>query len=338
MQAKEHLLYFFLSKPIRLHYSDRKFFNKLTIIIKDTNTITTGQDKLFNKLVEKYESQLSKTLLTKDQMVSLPWKANVVETSKEHTSARISLVNNQLVIKVPMNNKFIRKFEDIKDNTFKWDKTKKAYISPMSTHALKLAYVTLPRYFSDTRFCKNITNLIDTANLYSNLIWEPTLVLINNNYYIIAINEAISNRISDIELNNDPKTLFELSKLGIQISDQIIDTDLKKFASEFITEIDINKTVMLAEWFKELEITQVLLGKGIHNAFIKNKTLFNPMLAMLSNNGIKYIPVDSNFEITNDIGAPTLLQYHGNENMKFCGKGSLAKCVFIKNSNPIEVA
>ena len=95
---------------------------------------------------------------------------------------------------------------------------------------------------------------------------------------------------------------------------------------------------MLAEWFKELEITQVLLGKGIHNAFIKNKTLFNPMLAMLSNNGIRYIPVDSNFEITNDIGAPALLQYHGNENMKFCGKGSLAKCVFIKNSNPIEVA
>ena len=46
---------------------------------------------------------------------------------------------------------------------------------------------------------------------------------------------------------------------------------------------------------------------------------------------------DSKFEITKDIRTPVLLQYHGNENMKFCGSGSLAKCVFIKNSNPIEV-
>ena len=338
MQTKEHLLYFFLSKPIRLHYSDRKFFNNLTIIIKNTNTVTTGQARLFNKLIEKYESQLGKTLLSKEQLLALPWKATLVETSKEYTSAKVNLVDKYIVIRVPTNNKFIKKFDGIKDNTFRWDKIKKAYVSSMSTHALKLAYVTLPKYFTDIIYCNQLLCLINKANEYSELIWEPTLVTINNNYYVIAINETLESYISNIELNNEPKTLFALSKLGIQIDKNIINSEIQKFASEFIAEIDINKTVMLAEWFKELEITQVLLGKGIHNAFIKNKTLFNPMLAMLSNNGIRYIPVDSNFEITNDIGAPALLQYHGNENMKFCGKGSLAKCVFIKNSNPIEVA
>jgi hypothetical protein len=57
MQIKEHLLYFFLNKPLRLHYSDKKFFNNLSNIINDSNTITTGQSLLFDKLIEKYETQ-----------------------------------------------------------------------------------------------------------------------------------------------------------------------------------------------------------------------------------------------------------------------------------------
>jgi hypothetical protein len=337
MQTKEHLLYFFLSKSIRLHYSDRKFFNKLTIIIKDTNTITTGQDKLFSRLIDKYESQLSKTNLTKDQLLALPWKASVVETSNEYTSARVTLINNDIVIRVPMNNKFITKFDDLKDNTFQWDKNKKAYISLMSTYALKIAYTILPKYFPEVRYCKQLTNLINKTVQYSELIWEPTLVLINNNYYVVAINEALGTYINNIELNNDPKTLFALSKLGIKISKDIISSDLQKFASEFVTEIDVSQTTELVDWLKELEVVQVLLGKGVHNAFSKIKQLFLPMLTTLDNNGITCIPVDSNFEITKDIRTPVLLQYHGNENMKFCGNGSLAKCVFIKNSNPIEV-
>lgn len=337
MQAKEHLLYFFLAKPLRLHYSDRKFFNKLTVIIKDTNTITTGQNKLFNKLVEKYENQLSKTNLTKDQLVALPWKASVIETSNEYTSARVTLINNELVIRVPMNNKFIKKFDNLKDNTFQWDKNKKAYISLMSTYALKIAYTILPRYFPEVRYCKQLTNLINKTVQYSELIWEPTLVSINNNYYVVAINEVLGTYINNIKLNNDPKTLFALSKLGIKISKDIISSDIQKFASEFVTEIDVSQTIELAEWLKELEVVQVLLGKGIHNAFFKTKQLFLPMRTTLDNNSIKCIPVDSTFEITKDIRTPVLLQYHGNENMKFCGSGSLAKCVFIKNSNPIEV-
>jgi len=335
MQAKEHLLYYFLSKPIRLHYSDRKFFNKLTLIIKDTNTITTGQDKLFTRLIDKYESQLSKTNLTKDQLLALPWRASIVETSNEYTSARVTLINNELVIRVPMNNKFIKKFDNLKDNTFQWDKNKKAYISLMSTYALKIAYTILPKYFPEVRYCKQLTNLIIKTVQYSELIWEPTLVSINNNYYVVASNEALGTYINNIELNNDPKTLFAVSKLGITISKDIISSDIQKFASEFVTEIDVGQTIELVGWLKELEVTQVLLGKGVHNAF--SKQLFLPMLATLDSNGIKCIPVDSNFEITKDICTPVLLQYHGNENMKFCGSGSLAKCVFIKNSNPIEV-
>jgi hypothetical protein len=338
MQTKEHLLYFFLSKPIRLHYSDRKFFNNLTMIIKDTNKITTGQDRLFSKLIEKYLLQLKQTNLTKDQLLALPWKADVIETSKEYTGAKVSLLNNKLVIRVPMNNKFIKKFDDIKDNTFVWDKTKKAYISPMSTYALKIAYTTLPKYFPEVYYCEYIKKVLAEVSHLSdaNLIWEPTLVNINNNYYVVAVNEAIGELITNIELNTESKTLFTLSKLGIKIHASLIDSKIKKFASEFITEVDIDETE-IATWLKELGVKQVLLGKGVHTAFLKTKQLFIPLIKSFEKNGLEVVPVKNDFSVDNTIKTPVLLQYHGDESRKFYGRGAVAKCVFIKNSNPIEV-
>jgi len=338
MQTKEHLLYFFLSKSIRLHYSDRKFFNNLTMIIKDTNTITSGQDRLFTKLIEKYLLQLKQTNLTKDQILALPWKAEVIETSKEYTAARVSLLNDKLVIRVPMNNKFIKRFDDIKDNTFNWDKTKKAYISSMSTYALKIAYTILPKYFPEVYYCNHIKRILSEVSSLTdpNIIWEPTLVNINNNYYIIAVNEPIGNRISNIELNTDPKTLFKLSKLGIKTHKDLIDSKIKKFASEFITETEIDETE-IAVWLKELDVKQVLLGKGVHTAYLKTKQLFVPLIKNLEKNNIEVIPVKSDFAVDSTIKTPVLLQYHGDESRKFCGAGAVAKCVFIKNSNPIEV-
>jgi hypothetical protein len=338
MQIKEHLLYFFLNKPLRLHYSDKKFFNNLTNIINNNNTITTGQALLFDKLIEKYETQLKQTNLSINQMVSLPWQAQVMETSKEHTSARLTLVNGILEIKVPMNNKFIRKFDDINDNPFIWEKNKKAYVAPFNTHSLKVAHSVLPKYFSQVVYCNQIKEIIDSVSHLSDssLIWEPTLVNINNYYYVVAINEPLSTHIKNIELNNKPDTLFKLSKLGIKVHDNIIDNDLQKFAAEFITDVDINQaSASLVKWLVDLEVKQVLLGMGMNPAF--NKQLFLSLIENLQNSGIEWIRVNSNFTITSTIKQPVLLQYHGNENMKFSGSGSVAKCVFIKNSNPIEV-
>ena len=338
MQIKEHLLYFFLNKPLRLHYSDKKFFNNLSNIINNNDTITTGQSLLFDKLIEKYETQLKQTNLSLNQMVSLPWQVEVIETSKEHTSARLTLVNGILEIKVPMNNKFIRKFDDIKDNPFIWEKNKKAYVAPFNTHSLKVAHSALPKYFSQVVYCNQIKEIIDSVSHLSDssLIWEPTLVNINNYYYVVAITEPLGTHISNIELNNNPDTLFKLSKLGIKVHSTIIDNDMKKFAAEFMTDVDINQAeISLVKWLKELDIKQVLLGKGMNPSF--NKQLFLLLIENLQNSGIEWIRVNSDFKITSTINQPILLQYHGNENMKFCGAGSVAKCVFIKNSNPIEV-
>lgn len=338
MQTKEHLLYFFLSKPIRLHYSDRKFFNNLTTIIKDTNKITSGQDRLFSKLIEKYLLQLKQTNLTKDQLLDLPWKAEVIETTKEYTGARVALINDKLVIRVPMNNKFIKKFDDLKDNTFVWDKTKKAYISPMSTYALKIAYTILPKYFPEVYYCDHIKKVLAEVSHLSdpNLMWDPTLVNINNNYYIIAVNETVGECIANTELNTEPKTLFRLSKLGIKIHESLVDNKIKKFASEFVTDVDIDETEVVT-WLKELGVTHVLLGKGVNTAFLKTKQLFIPLIRRLDKNDIEIIQVKPDFVMNSTIKTPVLLQYHGDESRKFCGTSAVAKCVFIRNSTPIEV-
>jgi hypothetical protein len=62
-----------------------------------------------------------------------------------------------------------------------------------------------------------------------------------------------------------------------------------------------------------------------------------PLIKNLEKNNIEVIPVKSDFAVDSTIKTPVLLQYHGDESRKFCGAGAVAKCVFIKNSNPIEV-
>ena len=164
-----------------------------------------------------------------------------------------------------------------------------------------------------------------------------TLVKINNIYYVAAANETIADYITNLELNTEPKTLFKLSKLGIQADKDIIDTGIKKFSSEFITDVDITNSFLIVDWLKELDVKQVLLGKGVHTSFLKTKQLFAPLIRELEKNNIKVIYVKSDFVVDSTFKTPVLLQYHGDESRKFCGAGAVAKCVFIKNSNPIEV-
>ena len=340
MQTKEHLLYFFLSKSLRLHYSDRKFFNNITTIIRDSKSITTGQAALFDLLIEKYESQLKGTLLTKDQLLTLPWKSIIVQTSASYTSARVVLVNGNIMIKVPMNNKFIKKFEQIKDITFKWNKQSKSYISPFSTFALKTAYSELSSYFPSVVYCNKLEEILAPVKALAKeeLNWDPTLVKINNNYYVISVNETVGDLIKDLPLNDDPVTLYKLSQLGISIHPDIADTDIKKFASKFMAEVDADHFTELSLWLRQLGVEHVLLGKGLQSSFHNSRLLFKPMLQLFDEHDIKYTVVSNAlFRTPPDIKKPILLQYHGNESRKFFGYGSLGKCVFIKNSRPIEI-
>jgi hypothetical protein len=339
MQTKEHLLFHLLVKNLRLHYSDKKFFTNLSILVKNSK-ITTGQATLFDKLIHKYANQLTNTNLTLEEMLNLPWQVEVIETSRDYTSARVRLNNNSIVVQVPTNKQFIIKLESSKDCTFEWDRTNREYRSTFDTYSLKLIYKLLPIYFKEVRYCDTLQQLIDTANrLGPDLIWSPTLVKINDNYFVIAANNILHNLISNIELNNDPRTLYKLSQLGIIIDKQIINNDpFLKFASEFTTDVEISDLPLVIDWIKQLEVSQVLLGKGVHTAFEKTKAFFKKFMKKLDEKSVRYRTIHTGYTPEpNQTELPILLQYHSNEMAKFCGKSALGKCIFVKNSTPIEV-
>jgi len=60
MQKREHLLHYMMKGHVHLSKKDYGFFNNLTYIIKDKNQVTSNQNKLFDKLILKYQRQLRK--------------------------------------------------------------------------------------------------------------------------------------------------------------------------------------------------------------------------------------------------------------------------------------
>jgi len=339
MRTKEQLLFYFLLKQLRLHYNDRKFFTNLSILVKNSK-ITTGQTQLFDKLVAKYYQQLKKTNLTMEELLALPWAVEVIETSKEYTAARVTVKNDIIIVKVPLNRKFINTFENLHDNPFYWNNKDKEYTANLSTTALKILYNILPKYFQEIRYCDQLQNLINDANkIESDLIWQPTYTKINDYYLIVSTNSVLDQLCKDIEFDNKDQTLYKLSKLGIKIDDKITNNDsYLQFVSSPVYTIEISNLDQLASWCKQLGITQILLGKGVHTVFEKTKGFFKRFIEMLDESNIKTRTFHTGYEHDPDqTQLPMLIQYHGDESAKFYGKNAIGKCVFVTNSTPIEV-
>jgi len=340
MQSKEHLLFHVLVTQHRLHYSDRKFFTNLSVLVKNSK-ITTGQAALFDKLVVKYYSQLKNNTRPLEELLALPWQVEVIETSRNYTAARVTLVDNKIVLQIPLNRKFVSKFDFLPNNPFVWNSSNKQYTAPLSTFALKTIYNILPSYFAEVRYSDNLQKLINTAtSIGKDLIWQPTYMKVNDSYLVSATNETLDNLYKDICFDDTSETLYKLSKLGITIDSKIINNDpYRRFAAEQVTSVEITDLNRLVSWCKQLGITEVLLGKGVHDVFERTREFFKEFLEALNKNNIKYKPFKhSGYEKdATQTELPALIQYHVNESAKFYGSNAIGKCILVTNSTPIEV-
>jgi hypothetical protein len=339
ISSKEHILYFFLSKRvIPLHYSDRRFFKNISKRIKDSNQITSGQSELFDKLISKYFNHLSSLQITLEDSLKLSWDCEVIETSPFYCSARIYLEDNNIIIKCPMNTKFINYWTRIEDNSYIWNPTINGYKTEFSTVSLKLAMDVLPKFFSSVEPSVEINQLL-TKTFTEKLIWDPTLRKINNNYIIYASNNTLDLLMQPIDETHLDKSLYEISKLGIKIDDSIIDNQAYlKFCSEFVTEVDVIHMYEFVNWIKKLDIKHVLLGRGISNytKISSVNLIFTELLRLFDKNNIRYTLVKSVNQL--EIKEPSILiQYHGDDKLKYYGRRAITKCVYIRNSLPIDL-
>lgn len=339
MDHKEHLLYFFLTGKISLSQYDHKFLSNLQMMIHKDSRVTSNQANLFDKLISKYTRQLNKHGYDKEILKDLPWKALVVESSIQHTSARVSIDGDDLVIRVPFNKNFISSFRDTIHNPFDWVRDQKNYRASFSTHALKIVHEVLPKFFPTVIYCDQLTNIIDELKAYESKYWVPTLTSINGKLYVVAVNDILGDMISDMELTPTPQTFFKLSVLGVAIDPILIGDDpMLKFASEFITEVDLDDFTTISKWIVELGCTKVIFGRGIASS--GTGMIRNEIVSAIEQSKILHplSYIETQKLTVSDI-APMLIQYPRNNNRPSIRENQeiISKCIIVKNKRPIDI-
>ena len=328
---------------MHLSKKDYTFFNNLSFIIKDKQQITSNQNSLFDKLIAKYQKQLRKHGHELSVLQKLNWDVLVVQTSEEYLIPKIYLdETDTLCLRTPFNESFIRGFSKRSvyageyTNPFKWDKDKRIYTSKFYTHALRVAYDNCFKYWDTIEYCDRVKEII--TPLFDSIdTCTPYLVKENNTYYIQNLNVALSNALQGVVLNNDPKTIYTLSRYGVSISDDIIDgDDLLKFASQFVATIDIDE-LLKCDYLTRLGITDVILDLNSKDMlyvelrdYLKNHNItVHPKYAHAPEGSVR-LSLYRNFNVYQRYN--TLLSYADKSYIK-----SIYKMVDIKNSRPVHV-
>lgn len=328
LTSREKILDYLLSGMLHLSKKDYSFFNNLKYIIGNKKPITTNQNKLFDKLLLKYQRQFRKNNIEVQNLLTAQWNNPVVESNHEFLIAKIYFENDFICIKAPFNNNFISSLRKEQLNQYVWHKDDKTYKAPASTFSLKLAITLVSKHYNVVQYCHKTKSLLQFVQGYQSCIWQPTLVRQNKNYYIAAINSTLYELVKNIDLNNDAKTLYKLTSLGIKIDSDIVkDDNLLRFVSAYNTSIDTDNLKHLAEWLEILGIDFVLLSRDL----VHHKKLYNDVTKILEgkiNYGSKLDPNSSN-----------LVKLGLNSSTSHVIKlGVNCRTIYIRNNNPIEVA
>jgi hypothetical protein len=327
-ETKDQLTNYMVAGYVHLSKKDYGFFNNIKQTIVD-KPVTSNQDKLFNKLLAKYQRQLTKLNHDVTLLNQLPWRVPVVETKQEYLYAQVSINDGIITIKSPFNNKFIQKFRKLSLNDFVWDKTKRVYEAPFTTYQLKIAIETVNECYESIVYCDKVKEILDTVNQYITVkYWEPTLVKINNNLYVVSLNSSLYEAIKDIDLNDDPQTFYKLSQYGIKIDDSLITDDYKKFAAEYVTEIDSEYLENIAIWLKNLKVEHVFTARDL----LYSKELNNDVKLLLLDNGITCSPAKDKM-LQNSV----LLKTHKGWNSFNNISDHYGKIIYLKNSRPVKI-
>lgn len=338
LKYKEDLTTYMISGSIHLSKKDYRFFNNIKSQLLNKKPITSNQDKLFSKLLFKYKRQFIKLGYDVEQLNSLVWASEVILSQAEYLSAKISIENNQITIRCPYNTKFIQKFKKIPTNNFVWKKQANCYIANISTHNLKIAFNETNKYFNDVIYDTNVQKILDELEGYKSCnIWDPTLIKVDQNFYIFGINESIHQVISNLKLFDDPNTLHKLSQYGIKIHESILqDDEFKRFASEFYVECDIDNLDTLSDWVEILKFDCIYLGSDT----IYSKEISKSIKDVLGN-----IPMTRNI---NDLNLYTNVLYLNYKFYRTTNSSSIllynnelhrniSKVLTVKNSRPVYV-
>lgn len=328
MHSKEDFIHYILCGDIHLSKNDYGFFYNIQKLLKTNKFITENQDKLFNKLILKYQRQLKKYNKDINFILSLPWNAQIVKSLPEFTSSKIFLREDELIIKSPFDKSFVSAMRNNTLMGFEWDKDERVYKTKFSTYALKNAMHLCKKYYKEVNIV-GLDEILEQIELYDNYVWEPTLTSINGNLTIVCNNEHIDRHLVDIMLSLDANCLLLLSRLGVKIDDKLLTTKKQKFFSSFKAVVDSSELQEVCEWLKESQINYYHLrsdsifgkDKSFQKILQDNELLCITEAEIAQSPDIKYV------EIVSDTTRLHILKQ----------LGSACKSIVLKNSKPVFI-
>jgi hypothetical protein len=150
-------------------------------------------------------------------MSELPWRLTIVLSSSEFTDASIKIEDDTIILYTPYKDSFVKEFRSIRLMT--WSHEFKHYVTPFSLNKLKGILETVKKHYTTVNYCDAIQDILKEVEIYESVTcWNPTLVEINGNRYIAAINEPLYNATIDIDLYNQQELLIDY---GIMIDENM---------------------------------------------------------------------------------------------------------------------
>ena len=208
----------FLLSNVRLGTYDKRFMaNLLMTKIIPRDSVTSNQVSLFKKVVQKYHKQLLALQLNSIELSEIPWGLTIVTSSSEFTDASIKIEDDNIILYTPYKDSFVKEFRSVRLMT--WSHEFKHYVTPFSLNKLKGILETVKKHYTKVNCCNTIQDILKEVEIYSSVTcWNPTLVKINGNMYIAAINEPLYNATIDIDLYNQQELLIDY---GIMIDENM---------------------------------------------------------------------------------------------------------------------
>jgi len=208
----------FLLSNIRMGTYDKRFMANLLITkIIPRNSVTTNQVSLFKKVVQKYHKQLLTLQINSVELSEMPWGLTIVPSSSEFTNASIKIEDGNIILYTPYKESFVKEFRSIRLMT--WSHEFKHYVTPFSLNKLKGILEKVKKHYDKINYCDTVQDILKEVEIYASITcWNPTLVKINGNMYIAAINEPLYNATLEVDLYNQQELLIDY---GIMIDENM---------------------------------------------------------------------------------------------------------------------
>jgi hypothetical protein len=148
---------------------------------------------------------------------------------------------------------------------------------------------------------------------------------------VTAANPIIAELIQDTEFNLEPRTIFNLNRMGIVIDSKLCEASEKlKFAANSVYEVELSDVETAIGWMKNIGCDNVVIGRGLRSTINQEH-----LTGMIAKYGMR--PLGPLSYGTLPDGVSMLMQHTSNVESRNPFAGQISKTVVLKDSRPIEV-